>query len=93
MAKYRISTPDGSTYEVTAPDDATQEQVLAYAQAHHADQSSPMGGDKVSDRSLSDLVTGRTPKPKAYANDLGGTVMGAADALQHHIVNAPLGLA
>lgn len=32
MAKYRITAPDGSAYEVTAPDDATEEQVLAYAQ-------------------------------------------------------------
>lgn len=35
MAKYRITGPDGGTYEITAPDDATQEQVLAYAQANY----------------------------------------------------------
>lgn len=35
MAKYRITAPDGNTYEVTAPDDATQDQVLAYAQANY----------------------------------------------------------
>lgn len=27
MAKYRVTSPDGSTYDVTAPDDATPEQV------------------------------------------------------------------
>jgi hypothetical protein len=32
MAKYQITGPDGKTFEVTAPDDATQEQVMAYAQ-------------------------------------------------------------
>lgn len=32
MAKYRITGPDGGTFEVTAPDDATPDQVLAYAQ-------------------------------------------------------------
>ena len=32
MAKYQIKSPDGQTFEITAPDDATQEQVLAYAQ-------------------------------------------------------------
>ena len=32
MAKYRVKSPDGQTYEVTAPDDATEEQVIAYAQ-------------------------------------------------------------
>ena len=34
MAKYRITAPDGGTYEITAPDDASQEQVLAYAQSN-----------------------------------------------------------
>jgi hypothetical protein len=31
MATYRINTPDGATYDVTAPDDASQADVLAYA--------------------------------------------------------------
>lgn len=38
MAKYRITGPDGHQYEVTAPDDATQEQVLAYAQQNYRPQ-------------------------------------------------------
>lgn len=32
MAKYRITGPDGGTYEITAPDDASEADVLAYAQ-------------------------------------------------------------
>lgn len=32
MAKYRIQSPEGATYEITAPDDATPEQVQAYVQ-------------------------------------------------------------
>lgn len=35
MAKYRVTGPDGGTYDITAPDDATQEQVMAYAQANY----------------------------------------------------------
>ncbi len=35
MPKFRITTPEGKTYDVTAPDGATKEQVLAYAQSHH----------------------------------------------------------
>ncbi len=35
MAKYRITAPDGGTYEVTAPDDASEADVLAYAQANY----------------------------------------------------------
>lgn len=32
MSTYEISSPDGKKFEVTAPDDATEEQVLSYAQ-------------------------------------------------------------
>jgi len=33
MPKYRITSPDGKTFEITAPEGATQEQVLSYAQS------------------------------------------------------------
>lgn len=36
MATFRITAPDGGVYEISAPDDATQEQVLSYAQANYA---------------------------------------------------------
>ena len=32
MAKYKITGPDGKTYEVSAPDGASEQDVLAYAQ-------------------------------------------------------------
>lgn len=38
MPKFKITAPDGKAYVVTAPDGATQEQVLAYAQQHYAQQ-------------------------------------------------------
>jgi hypothetical protein len=31
MAKYQITSPNGEKFEITAPDDATEEQILAYA--------------------------------------------------------------
>lgn len=34
MASYDVTSPDGRKFRVNAPDDATQEQVLAYAQAN-----------------------------------------------------------
>lgn len=40
MATFRITAPNGSVYEITAPDDATQEQVLAYAKANY-EQANP----------------------------------------------------
>jgi len=41
MATYQISAPDGSKYEITAPDSASQSDVLAYAQAHHVASAAP----------------------------------------------------
>lgn len=35
MATYRITAPDGNAYEVTAPDTASQSEVLSYAQANY----------------------------------------------------------
>jgi hypothetical protein len=32
MPKFRITGPDGGTYEITAPDNASEADVLAYAQ-------------------------------------------------------------
>lgn len=47
MAKFRITAPDGNTYEITAPDDASEEDVLAYAQLNY--QSAPKAGQDFSD--------------------------------------------
>lgn len=33
MAKYRVTAPDGTTYEINAPDDATEDQVLDFARS------------------------------------------------------------
>lgn len=41
MAKYQITSPDGQKYEVTAPDDASQDEVLAYAQRSFKMASQP----------------------------------------------------
>lgn len=47
-AKYRVTAPDGTAYEVSAPADATEGQVLAYAQQHHGNGTGqavqPTGG-------------------------------------------------
>lgn len=39
MPDFNITTPDGKKYKVTAPEGATQDQVLSYAQKHHESQS------------------------------------------------------
>lgn len=35
MAKYRVQAPDGSVFQIEAPDGASQDEVLAYAQANY----------------------------------------------------------
>lgn len=41
MPKYRITAPDGNTYEITAPEGASEQEVLAYAQANYKQQAAP----------------------------------------------------
>jgi hypothetical protein len=38
MAIYEITAPDGQVYEVNAPDEATEQQVLQYAQSQFQTQ-------------------------------------------------------
>ena len=41
MAKFIVTAPDGKEYEITAPEGASQEEILAYAQAQFAQQQQP----------------------------------------------------
>lgn len=48
MPKYRITGPDGNAYEVTAPEGATEQDVLAYAQENYqpvASKAAPANDD------------------------------------------------
>jgi hypothetical protein len=36
MPQYRITAPTGETYNVTAPDGASQDDVMKYVQSQHA---------------------------------------------------------
>lgn len=38
MATFHVTSPDGATYEINAPDDASDADVLSYAQQNHAPQ-------------------------------------------------------
>jgi hypothetical protein len=40
MPKYRITAPDGKTYEVNAPDGASQDDVLAYVKQNYQQAAS-----------------------------------------------------
>lgn len=41
MAKYKITAPDGNSYMITAPDNASQDQVLAYAKSNYQKAAPP----------------------------------------------------
>lgn len=41
MAKYRVTSPDGGTFEITAPDGASEADVLAYAQKSFSSAKMP----------------------------------------------------
>lgn len=45
MPVYKITAPDGKVLKITAPDGATQEQVLAYAQAQYKPSAKPNFGN------------------------------------------------
>lgn len=65
MARYRVTGPDGGTFEVNAPDDATQEQVMAYVQ-QNAGQS--QGAAKFAQPAMA------TAEPKANPVPLGDAI-------------------
>lgn len=44
MPTYEITAPDGKVLEITAPEGATQDQVLAYAQAQYKPQKADFAG-------------------------------------------------
>lgn len=46
MAKYRITGPDGGTYEVNAPDSASEAEVMAYAQQNYKAPAAPQKKEK-----------------------------------------------
>ena len=54
MPKYKITSPDGRTFEVTAPDGATQDQVLEYAKRQFS-QTSQTPKEKAPDPSEGSL--------------------------------------
>lgn len=60
MAKYRITSPDGKLYEVTAPDGASQDEVMRYVQSNSG------GGQASADASAPD------PAPWEKDTPLGG---------------------
>ncbi|MFM6988350.1 MAG: hypothetical protein ACKOXG_06720, partial [Arenimonas sp.] len=87
MAKYRITSPEGASFEITAPDDATPDQVQAFAEqqfrgmkpavpAGRAADGGIVGGIKQGLRDPIDagaqMLRRMVPEPVAQAVDAAG---------------------
>lgn len=89
MAKYRITGPDGHAYEVTAPDNATEEQVLAYAQQNYKPQQRAATPDLPSLAGNPTEGMGRGQKlaagfAKSFVDTGAGLKQAATDSAQRH---------
>lgn len=74
MARYQITSPDGQKYEITAPDNASQEQVMSYARQQFESAKPSNAGV-----ALSSLNKGAAAILDSVA-DIGPNVMNLAKA-------------
>jgi hypothetical protein len=89
MPVYRITSPDGNTYEVTAPEGATEQDVLAYAQQNYSSASAATPEDPYADDSAFDfsgertlgglIFEGNKAIPRGFANTILSSVEGATE--------------
>lgn len=88
MAKYRITGPDGATYEVTAPDTASEADVLTYARQNYKPQAKqePLKVDPT--EGMSGLDKFRAGIGKAFS-DLGTGVQQAAAGVADFVSPRP----
>lgn len=70
QVRYNVTAPDGRVYRVTAPEGATQDQVLAYAQANYQ-HPAVQSGQPLQHADFSDVQGGVVEKPRTLGQDLG----------------------
>jgi len=58
MAKYDITAPDGTAFEIEAPDSATEAQVMQYAQQQFAAQSKQLAAAQPEESLFDDIKQG-----------------------------------
>lgn len=84
MARFKVTGPDGATYEVTAPDDATDEQVMGFVQQNVGHSQ---GAAKFAQPALADA----DPKPKPVS--AGEAAADVAKSAGIGLVQGAIGLA
>lgn len=77
MPDYDITSPDGKKYTVTAPQGATQEQILSYAQRHHAENAAPANTD---------------PQPNGFMRGAGERMLGVGELANNVGLGKHIGL-
>lgn len=78
MPKYRITSPEGATFEVTAPDSASEAEVMAYARKNfdsHSDAPSTKPAE------WADLPGNIIPSAGRFMAGIGQTVLHPIDTL------------
>lgn len=74
MPTYRITAPDGRTFEVTAPEGATQDQVLEYAKKN-APQPSASMGQMLRKEAMESIPAGMIGGALRGAGSIGATLL------------------
>jgi len=96
MPKYRITDPSGKTYEITAPDGATREDALAYAQKQFSaapaksaqEQFDPTEGMSTTERLIAGYGSAIPRMARGVGQRLG--LVSQADVDEANRLDAPL---
>lgn len=91
MPVFHVTGPDGHTYEINAPEGATEQDAIAYAQANVAKQApAPTQAPAQPERSLMQRAGDAIAQGYKDVNDFGNNL---GDSFAHHVANLPIGLA
>lgn len=80
MAIYEITAPNGEVYEITAPDDATEAQVLSFAQTQFATQQNQPPKEAGMLEKFGDYAINNTMGALRGAAGIGSTLLQPLDA-------------
>lgn len=76
MARYEITAPSGERFEITAPDDATEDQVLQYAQSQFSQKpAQPINTDVPSPEQDAFVAAGYANRPQRQAPSIADRTM------------------
>lgn len=79
MPTYRITSPDGKNYEITAPEGATQEDALAYVQQHHESLQSQPEQPATREQQI------RASAPGRFAAGMAEPMVGTGQLIAHGV--------